>query len=87
MSGRRKSQHSRREDAMTMTSAQDALYVIEVVIHDETAQSLKHLFLPPEGSLVSAAELKAACARLADATRAMKAAARQRAPRGSPDDV
>ena len=47
-------------------------YLVEVIIHDEIAESLKHLFLPAEGSHVTAEELQVACARLAEATRAMK---------------
>jgi hypothetical protein len=46
--------------------------VVEIVIHDEIAESLKHLFLPPAGSHVTASELQIACARLAEATRAVK---------------
>jgi len=47
-------------------------HVVEVIIHDEVADSLKHLFLPPDGAHVTANELKLACARLAEATRDMK---------------
>jgi hypothetical protein len=48
------------------------IFTYEVIIHDETAESLKHLFLPPAGSHVTARELQIACARLAEATRAAK---------------
>lgn len=51
---------------------------MEVVIHDETAESLRHLFLPPDGSHVSLEVLQSACANLAEATRAMKRLDRQR---------
>jgi len=53
-------------------------HVVEVVIYDETAESLKHLFLPPPGSHVSAQELEEACAKLAEATRATKRLDRER---------
>lgn len=53
-------------------------HVVEVVIHDEDAESLKDLFLPPPGSRVSAEDLRAACARLAEATRELKRLRRQR---------
>jgi hypothetical protein len=49
---------------------------VEVIIHDATAQALADLFLPPPGTHISAEELRAACARLAEATRAAKRLAR-----------
>jgi hypothetical protein len=46
--------------------------IAEVVIYDETAEALADLFLPPEGTFVPAEELRAACLRLMEATRALK---------------
>jgi hypothetical protein len=43
-----------------------------VTIYDEHAKRLADLFLPPPGSMVSVAELREACRRLAEAANAMK---------------
>jgi hypothetical protein len=47
-------------------------HVAEVIIHDEVARLLAHLFLPVPGSHLDAAELADACARLAEAARTVK---------------
>jgi hypothetical protein len=52
-------------------------HLVEVVIHDQTALALADLFLPKPGSHVTAEELRLACARLAEATRAAKQLARE----------
>lgn len=44
----------------------------EVLIYDEDAKALAHLYLPPEGTQVSIEELEAALARLAEAARERK---------------
>jgi hypothetical protein len=52
-------------------------HIVEVIIHDPMAESLKDLFLPPPGAHVTAQELRDACAHLAEATRQMKRLARE----------
>ena len=44
----------------------------EVVIDDPVAQMLADLFLPPDGTRISGADLRAAVGRLVDATNALK---------------